>query len=152
MIRHRSETLGSSGAKLVVGGLGAAIPICAVVVGIIWAAVSGLAALSCAIGALTGIVAMAVSQVILTSASKMNSMTTLAVAVGAYAVGIAGTIIALAMLSKHTTLTLFWVGMGIPAAGFSYTLGLALTYPRLRIPLYGGEEPGEKVQNLDEIS
>ena len=143
MSAGRSDSLASAALKLLAGGVISSIPISMLAIAIIWGTVSTRAGLSCTVGAGAGLVAMALSQAVLAGVSKLSPKATMMIALGTYAVAIAGTIAMLIWIDQHGSLTLLWVATGVVVAAFAYILGVALAYPKLRILLYSSQDTPE---------
>lgn len=134
-------TLSSAGVKLLAAGVVTSLICCAAGVPIVWLVVSTRAGVSALTGAILGLAAMALSHAIVTRAWRLEGLTTLAVAMAAYALSVIGVIAGLTWINKRGDLTIFWVAAGVVWAVFTYTVGLAVTYPRMRILLYTDQEP-----------
>jgi hypothetical protein len=128
--------------KLLAAGAAAAGAATLVTTPVVWLAVSTRTGLAWALGALGGLAAMVLGQVLVGAASKLTPATQLAAALGAYAAGIAGVITLFTVLGHRTALPLAWAGGGVIVAGLAYGLGVVLRYPHLRIPVF--DEPPDE--------
>jgi len=137
----REDTLPKAGIKLLVAGLISSALAGIVLVGIVWAAADGSRGLAAAIGAGMGLLAMGLSQAVLTATWRMSGVGNLAMGMLAYAVGVAGVIGGMLVIRSWTSLDLFWTAMGVIVAAFAYITAAALTYPRLRILVLTPQNP-----------
>jgi len=138
------DSLPTAGIKLLLSGAISSLTLGVILVGILWFTTDQHRALSAAIGVGMGLVAMGLGQAALAGAWKLSGLTTLAVAMGAYAVAIAAVIAGLVWIDAQEGLSVFWVGIGVVVAAFAYILAVALTYPRLRILLYTPDDPKQE--------
>jgi len=130
--------------KLLVGGLIIALPVSVVFAVVILIAVSGQAAVSAGVGAVIGVAAIGIGQVILTLSRRMDAQITFVIAMGAYVVGVGGAVLAMMALGQSGTLDMFWVAISLIAAALTYTLGMVLAHRRLRILAF---EPHQEPTN-----
>jgi len=136
----REDTLPKAGIKLLLAGVVTSIVAGLIFVAILWIATDSSRALAGAIGAAMGMLAMGLSQMVLTGTWRMRGFRSLALAMIAYAVGVAGVILGMVWIDAETSLSMFWTGIGVVVAAFTYIVAVALTYPRLRILLFTPED------------
>lgn len=136
---NREDTLPRVGIKLLAAGVVSSALAGIVLMGIVWAAADGSRGLAAGIGAGMGLLAMGLSQAVLTATWRMSGARSMAMGMVAYTVGVAGVICGMIMIRSWTDLDLFWTGIGVIAAALAYITAAALTYPRLRILLYSNE-------------
>ena len=145
---NRDDTLPRAGIKILAAGVISSALAGIILTGIVWAAADGIRALAAGIGAGMGLLAMGLSQAVLTATWKMKGTRSLVMGMVAYAVGVAGVILGMMVIRSQTSLDLLWVAVGVIVAAFVYITAAALTYPRLRILLYSDQnlppESGEE--------
>ena len=141
MTKPREDTLPRAGVKLLVAGVASSVAAGLILAGILWAATDGGRALAASTGAAMGMVAMGLSQAVLTGTWKMRGVKSLAMGMVAYAVGIVGVILGMVWIDDQTSLDLFWAGIGVMTAAFAYIVAVAVTYPRLRILVLAPHDP-----------
>jgi len=140
MNTSRHDSLPKAGIKLLLAGAVTSIVAGLILVAIVWITTDSQTGLAAAIGAGMGVLAMGLGQAVLTGAWRLRGMTSLAVAMVAYAVGVAGVMLGMAWMDAESDLSLFWVGIGVVVAALAYIIAVALTYPKLRILLYQPED------------
>jgi len=126
---------------MLLGGAGVALAFGLVGGAIVWAASSSQSAIGFALGALIGLAALALSQIIVIAASKLPESTVLVVALAAFGLGIGATVVVLGWIRDHTTLSTTWLAGGVVVGGVGYLIGLAVAYRWLRIPVYSHSQP-----------
>ena len=145
MSRRAGDSPVAVGRRLMLGGGSAALAATLVGAVVVWLAVSGRGGLGCVAGGAMAILALVLAQVILTASYKLKPGPSFAVAMGAYGVTIAGVFAAFILVKRQQWLPSFWVGIGVLIGALGYVLGLAITWPKLRIPVFdtpptGGEQ------------
>ena len=151
MTNQLGESLRTAGAKLLLAGLGLSVGVSAVVAVIVGFATGGHQALSYVIGAAIGVVALALSQVIVMLASKLPESLILVVALVAYAFGFICALLMLTWLKAHTGVAMLWTGIGVIVGAFSYLLAVAVFYPRLRILIFAPPSTDDTPDNTDKL-
>jgi len=136
----REDTLPQAGVKLLVAGVAASFAVGLILIGIVWGAAGSGKGLAAGIGAAMGLLAMGLSQAVLTLTWRMRGVQSLAVAIVAYAVGVAGVIIGMVLIDSETSLDSFWAAIGVVVTACAYIIGVVLTYPRLRILVYSDDD------------
>ena len=136
----REDTLPRAGLKLLAAGAISSVAAGLVLVGAVWAAADAGRAAASAVGAGMGVLAMGLSQAVLTATWRLRGVWGLAMGMLAYAVGVAGVICGMLAIRSRTGLDLLWVAIGVIVAAFTYITAAALTYPRLRILLYSEQK------------
>jgi len=148
MNKPREDTLPQAGLKLLAAGVISSIAAGLILAGVVWAVADGGRALAACAGAGMGMLAMGLSQAVLTGTWKMSGAKSLAAGMAAYTLGVAAVILGMVWIDKDSSLSLFWTGIGVAVAAFAYIAAAALTYPKLRILLYtdAGREQNEQVR------
>ena len=145
---NREDTLPKVGLKILVAGVVSSALAGIILVFIVWAAADAVRAAAAGIGAGMGLLAMGLSQAVLTVTWRMKGTRSLVMGMVAYAVGVAGVILGMIVIRSQTSLDLLWVAVGVIIAAFAYITAAALTYPKLRILLYSDQnlqpESGEE--------
>jgi len=137
----RNDSLVAAGNKFMIGGSSAAAAATLVGALVVWPIVSGRAAIACVTGGALALLTLALAQAILTATHKLKPGVSMAVAMGAYALTVGCAFGAYLLLKRQEWLPGFWIGMGILMGASGYVLGVAITWPRLRVLVFDPSPP-----------
>ena len=140
MSTRRVDSLPSAGLKLLVTGICLSLPVSLIAIAITWWVAGSLKGMSCALGAITGLVAMAFSQFMMTAASKISAQMAMIGALTSYGIAMLGVIFVLSWVKSGDNFDVLWVAIGIIISGATYIVGVLIAHAQLRLLHYGNPE------------
>jgi len=143
-VTGRADSLAGAGAKLIRAGVIGAVSAGVIATTILWLVLNRGSGLMAAGGAVAAAVALALGQGIVTASARSASPVTLVAALLGYIVAIALVGITLVALDRTWDGAVRAAAIGAAAASAGYLVGAIAMYPRLRLLVFGDQNPGPR--------